>query len=489
MKTRAFSGLLLVAALMISIPAAAADLQDGGAVSVNGRETADAGSILIRLAEGRGYPVPDEGVAVSDYLWNTETVDASEGVGLYASLALDNSGNPHISYFNTTGNDLKYAKRTASGWVTEIVETDGSVGMESSIAVDASGNPHISYFSNLSGLKYASRTGVTGWVTTTVEHTLGSSSSLALDASGNPHISYMDSICRLRYAYWAAETGWVTETVDSSGNVGWDSSLALDASGNPHISYYNTTGQNLKYAHRTGTGWVNGTVDSSGNVGWGASIALDSSGNPHISYYNWSAITVKYAIWTGPTGWVSMTVDDSMGIFSSDARDTSLALDSSDNPHIAYKNVTGGELKYAGWTLSDGWVTGTVDSGIMGYSNSLALDASGNPYIAYLDFASQYLKYAYTSPLPPAPRITGLSPKKKTAGSPKFTLSVNGANFTRNSTVRWNGSNRTTRYVSPVLVTAKIPAKDVKKSGSFNVTVANPPPGGGVSNAFRFRVK
>jgi hypothetical protein len=88
----------------------------------------------------------------------------------------------------------------------------------------------------------------------------------------------------------------------------------------------------------------------------------------------------------------------------------------------------------------------------------------------------------------PVPSIANLSPKKKPAGSPGFTLTVNGENFTSASTVQWKGANRTTTYVSPTKLTAKIKAKDVKKKGRFNVTVTNPTPGGGVSNAVKFRV-
>jgi hypothetical protein len=52
---------------------------------------------------------------------------------------------------------LKYAVKTASGhWLTEEPDTSGNVGRHTSLALDAGGLPHISYFdeSNLD-LKYA----------------------------------------------------------------------------------------------------------------------------------------------------------------------------------------------------------------------------------------------------------------------------------------------------------------------------------------------
>jgi hypothetical protein len=41
--------------------------------------------------------------------WHIETVDSEGNVGLYASLALDGGGYPHISYLDWSNGDLKYA--------------------------------------------------------------------------------------------------------------------------------------------------------------------------------------------------------------------------------------------------------------------------------------------------------------------------------------------------------------------------------------------
>ena len=88
----------------------------------------------------------------------------------------------------------------------------------------------------------------------------------------------------------------------------------------------------------------------------------------------------------------------------------------------------------------------------------------------------------------PVPTITGLNPSSATPGGPAFTLTVNGTGFINSSVVRWKGANRTTTYVSSTRLTAAITAADIAAAGTASVTVFNPAPGGGASNAVSFVV-
>jgi hypothetical protein len=81
----------------------------------------------------------------------------------------------------------------------------------------------------------------------------------------------------------------------------------------------------------------------------------------------------------------------------------------------------------------------------------------------------------------PPPTIQSLSPNSVTAGSPGFTLTVNGTGYAAGSVVQWNGTALTTTYVSSIKLTASVPANLIANAGSANVTVMNP--GGAVSNA------
>jgi FG-GAP-like repeat/HYDIN/CFA65/VesB-like, Ig-like domain/FG-GAP repeat len=81
-----------------------------------------------------------------------------------------------------------------------------------------------------------------------------------------------------------------------------------------------------------------------------------------------------------------------------------------------------------------------------------------------------------------------LVPTAAVPGSASFTLAVNGTGFVSGSVVMWNGSARTTTFVSRSQVKASILATDIATVGTAAVTISNPGPGGGVSNVVFFQV-
>jgi hypothetical protein len=89
----------------------------------------------------------------------------------------------------------------------------------------------------------------------------------------------------------------------------------------------------------------------------------------------------------------------------------------------------------------------------------------------------------------PVPLVNALlSPAQKAPGSATFTLTVTGTGFVSGATVYFNSTALTTTFVSSSKVTASVPAASVATAGAYPVTVANPTPGGGVSNAATFEV-
>lgn len=81
----------------------------------------------------------------------------------------------------------------------------------------------------------------------------------------------------------------------------------------------------------------------------------------------------------------------------------------------------------------------------------------------------------------PVPTLSTISPNTGNAGGSAFTLTLNGSNFTQQSTVDWAGVQvpATPTFVSSSKLTITIPAADIATGGVYNVTVCNPTTGGG----------
>jgi hypothetical protein len=101
---------------------------------------------------------------------------------------------------------------------------------------------------------------------------------------------------------------------------------------------------------------------------------------------------------------------------------------------------------------------------------------------------SNTLSFTITPPANPAPVIDMLAPNMATAGGPAFSLLVTGANFNRNSTIRWNNVDRPTTFISSSQLSAMISASDIASSGVSNVSAFNPAPGTGSSNVLPFTI-
>lgn len=331
--------------------------------------------------------------------WNLVDVDTTGSVSL-PDLALDSSGNPHITYYEGTNQKLKYAKWTGTSWNIQTVDTESGYDV-SQLALDSTNTPHVLY-SKWSGgqLRYAVLTGSTWNVQTISQPSWVDSPGIAIDKTGNIHIIFRTNLI-LNYAKLVGSS-WTTETVETAGRNGYGSSLTTDSNGNPHISYvaYVEDGKEpLKYAKKSGSTWTIQTVDSSG-ICFYTSLTLDSNGNPHISYsykatQTSSDIILKYAKWSGSAWNIQTVVSTNIGYF------TSIVLDSNNNPQICYDDYSG-SLKYTKWSGS-AWSTQTVDQP-NAQSGSMVLHSTGNPRIAYS--SNPGLKYAelidpeVTTPIP-----------------------------------------------------------------------------------------
>jgi subtilisin family serine protease len=143
-------------------------------------------------------------------------------------------------------------------------------------------------------------------------------------------------------------------------NFGSRFDTALDSQGILHAAWYDTTVGRVLYSSRDAAGlWSNAyIVDASSDVGAALSIAVDQSGHVGVGYFDYTNTAVKYASFTVDDGWTSTFVDTPKHVGLS----PSLGFDIDGNAYLAYYKRSGGDLRLA--TLdrdANEWSIVTVD--------------------------------------------------------------------------------------------------------------------------------
>ena len=348
--------------------------------------------------------------------WDIVFVDTTDSMSM-TSIAIDSNDALHISYLDYTNKDLKYATcssgcTSASNWNNVSIDTTGDRGWYSSIAIDSNDAVHISYY-DLSGknLKYAtcssSCTTASNWDAVLVDTTgyVGLLSSIAIDSNDAVHISYYhidmpwtNTHDDLKYATCSSTcttaSNWDIVYVDTTGDVGRYSSIAIDSNDAVHISYQDGTNGGLKYATcssgcATVSNWNNVSVTSGFGVDY-TSIAIDSNDAVRISYRDTTNGDLKYVV-----------LDSSSNIYGYSVSPTlpaGLSLD------IATGEISGTPTELLTNT------TFTITARNSGGTNTTTITIVVNdevPTIAYSPNDLDLTNNTVSSDLPLSPTITG----------------------------------------------------------------------------------
>src|SRR6266851_1976618 len=86
------------------------------------------------------------------------------------------------------------------------------------------------------------------------------------------------------------------------------------------------------------------------------------------------------------------------------------------------------------------------------------------------------------------PILDSTAPSSAAVGSSTLNLVLYGSNFENGATVQWNESPLSSSWISTTQMTATVPASNFVSAGNGKVTVTNPSPGGGTSNARTFAI-
>jgi hypothetical protein len=211
--------------------------------------------------------------------------------------------------------------------------------------------------------------------------------------------------------------------------------------------------------------------------------------------YYWRVAIVDADGKIGPYNNATIIIDPNPGPFSK-TNPSDGAIYQLTNPTLSWEASTGAtsyEYCYSitnpctNWT-DNGSATSVTLSGLLFnetyYWHVMAVNPAGTTYAN----GSIAAVWSFTTKQNPAPVLSSISPSSKWAGRPGFTLNVYGKKFSSGAVVRWNGSDRPTTFVSMYLLTATISADDIASAGTATITVFNPAPFGGLSNATTFTI-
>ena len=377
------------------------------------------GTALLAIACFLALASP--GSAAATGINTISSPDTADDVGIHSSQVLDAVGNPVVSYYDQTNDALKILHcndPACVGGDESIVTPDsaGDVGRFPSIVLDSSGNPVISYlvWSDFDlRIMHCNDPNCTGGdesiETPDTVGDLGGYNSLALDASGNPVVSYYHWTdgdlkvlhCNDPNCAGGDESITVPDPDSPTQVLGIFSSLALDPSGNPVISYTQWLTQDLRVMHCNDPNCAGGgenvaSPDTVGDVGSWTSLKLDGSGKPVVAYRDDTNRDLKL-LRCGNVNCSSGNVISSPDGSGNVGRAPALALDEDGLATVSYRDDTAATVKllHCGSTACDGANVTTYPDGTsaaLGLGSYLVLDAFGNPVMSYYDATNGDLK-------------------------------------------------------------------------------------------------
>ena len=318
-------------------------------------------------------------------------VDQAGNVGKYSSLAVGPDGRRHVTYFDGTNEDLKYAACAsnctfAGAWTKGAVDKAGDVGFYSSLKIGPDGRRYVTYgdLTNNS-LKFAtcppssSCLAVADWTKTTIDpDATGELGALALNQDGGKEVAYRAGGSgpgsELRYAACDAGCGqaanWFKVILDQVG-LGFGGTITSFAisGGMRHITYYDADDEELRYATcasncTDAAMWQKSVIDGVDAV-HSSFVQAGPFGLRHVSYYDPFEGDLKYARCglncNAARNWKKVTVASTgdVGVYPS------MVVEPNNRVHVSYYGATSSVLFYATCTTdcltAPGWTRSVLD--------------------------------------------------------------------------------------------------------------------------------
>lgn len=348
-------------------------------------------SLTIDNPDGYGFCVPPVGV---HWFFEGETavgyaVQASGNKISNGYLATGSSTGASVPWFSMeitakTTITWQWADRPAPGtniWSSPATVAGDEVGRIQMIQI---GNTPVVYFVNpVDGGLYRSSLVDTAWQTDRIYDNIGEVSDLSVSPEGSVvHIVYTRTtdgtmVYLTDGLSGKADMAPVQPPITSSRRA-----RVTSASGAIWISWFNMSDASLNVAHLDGVTWSNSVIDSSEGAGFFNAIAIPPYMDyPVVAFARGGGAKGLYIAQFDGAFWTVQTVIAEFAGFFCD-----MALDSGGTPFISFQSMNSIDTTelHCAWFNGNGWVDDTIDGASpTGYDTSITIDNSGRPHIAY----------------------------------------------------------------------------------------------------------
>jgi hypothetical protein len=244
-------------------------------------------------------------------VWETGAADSdsnpSSSSGLFASVAIDGSGNPVVAHYDGGLGNLRVAHWNGSGFVGEVVDEgdapevaegedpiDADVGQFPSIQI-VNGVEYIAYYDKANGdlLLASGGAGAYSFETIASDGDVGAWPDLLVH-DGDLHISFHD-VGNQDLLYTVGAPGsWDTRVVDDGEYVGADSELIVTSSG-VRIAYFDGHNNDMMVATQVGDDWtVERRAGEDTAMGFFNEL-IETGGRVYVGCYDYTARKVWFS--------------------------------------------------------------------------------------------------------------------------------------------------------------------------------------------------
>ncbi len=194
----------------------------------------------------------------------------------------------------------------------------------------------------------------------------------------------------------AAQADWTPAkrlTWNSGGS--YSPAIAVDSSNNLHLVWYDDTPGNLEVYYKkstdTGASWSpNQRLTWNSGDSWLPAIAVDSSDNLHVAWFDYTPGNAEIYYKRSSDGGATWSPNQRLTWNSGDSCCPVLTVDSSENLHVVWYDYTPGNVEIYYKKSSDGGATWSSSQRLTWTSGAswhpvIALDSSSNPYVVWYD--------------------------------------------------------------------------------------------------------